>query len=191
MVGRAEPAFPVPHEWSFFKPNRGVVCRIDTIEKTNGNDVSFLEKQTFSWNAFNHLDTTLDITLNEINETSLSAEETDVGVEEGRERFSMRKHKWYERRPEKIKEAKRLAGIENRLFCEACGFNFATTYPMLGNGFIECHHRTPIASGGIRQTRVRDLALVCSNCHRMLHKKLQGYGYLTVEELRERFFKAD
>jgi hypothetical protein len=49
-------------------------------------------------------------------------------------------------------------------------------------GFIECHHLVPLHElRGLRKTRLEDLALVCSNCHRMLHRQRPC---LTVNELR-------
>ncbi|MBV8970124.1 MAG: HNH endonuclease [Verrucomicrobia bacterium] len=54
--------------------------------------------------------------------------------------------------------------------------------PFLGHNFAECHHVLPISEvGESRQTKVRDLAVVCSNCHRMLHRRRP---WLTVSELR-------
>ncbi len=56
------------------------------------------------------------------------------------------------------------------LQCEACGFDFSSVYGILGKGFCEVHHRTPLAKlPGQRLTSLDDLAIVCSNCHRMLH----------------------
>lgn len=57
-----------------------------------------------------------------------------------------------------------------RLTCEACGFDFAHTYGALGDGYIECHHLTPLSDSGNARAAIGDLALVCSNCHRMLHR---------------------
>ena len=51
-----------------------------------------------------------------------------------------------------------------------------------GEGFIECHHVTPISQ--LRPDTVvtwKDLILVCSNCHRMIHRKT---NLTTIEELR-------
>jgi len=66
------------------------------------------------------------------------------------------------------------------LECEVCGFDFFETYGERGNGFAECHHKLPL-SHGTRSTYLRDLAVVCANCHRMLHRG----DSLTVEELRD------
>ena len=69
-----------------------------------------------------------------------------------------------------------------KLQCEACGFNFAATYGDLGIGFAECHHRLPLASLGSRTgTRLGDLAILCANCHRMIHKTRP---LMSVEEFK-------
>ena len=58
-----------------------------------------------------------------------------------------------------------------RLECEACGFDFEQVYGELGDGFAECHHIRPLAELPFRrETKLGDLAIVCSNCHRMLHR---------------------
>ena len=57
------------------------------------------------------------------------------------------------------------------LCCEVCGFDFAARYGELGEGYIEED-----------TTTVDDLVLVCSNCHRMLHRKRPWIG---KDELRE------
>jgi 5-methylcytosine-specific restriction enzyme A len=58
-----------------------------------------------------------------------------------------------------------------RLACEACSFDFAERYGQLGWGFAECHHKVSIAqlTEGHR-TWLSDLAVVCANCHRMIHR---------------------
>ncbi|HZM74550.1 MAG TPA: HNH endonuclease [Candidatus Limnocylindrales bacterium] len=79
----------------------------------------------------------------------------------------------------KIQEAK-SRGLT--LACQVCGFDFETTYGPHGVGYIECHHRTPLGVSGEVHTRLADLALICSNCHRMIHR---SKDWLTVEELKE------
>lgn len=70
-----------------------------------------------------------------------------------------------------------------RLRCEVCDFSFSETYGKVGDGFIEAHHKAPISSLATRTiVTVTDLAPVCSNCHRMLHRRRP---WLTVEQLRE------
>ncbi|MGW3423344.1 HNH endonuclease [Streptomyces phaeochromogenes] len=58
-----------------------------------------------------------------------------------------------------------------RLSCEACDFDFEVTYGDRGAGYIECHHIVPLHVAGEARTKLSDLALICSNCHRMIHRK--------------------
>jgi hypothetical protein len=64
--------------------------------------------------------------------------------------------------------------------CEACGFDFETAYGDRGRDYIECHHRNPLSVAGPSATALGDLALLCSNCHRVVHRVKP---WLTVEEL--------
>jgi 5-methylcytosine-specific restriction protein A len=70
-----------------------------------------------------------------------------------------------------------------RLACEACGFDFDATYGAHGTGFIEVHHVSPLHTlkPGSR-TRLQDLAVLCANCHRMVHAKP---AWLTLLQLKE------
>lgn len=182
VVAHAETPLLKPDFLSFYKPNRGACCRLDLIETRIKPDISLKQKQTIFWDLFTNKDVNLQDTFTAIQST---INEEDESFLEGKERAELRMHKFYERNPDAIKRAKAKAKRENRLHCEVCTFNFGFHYPTLGDGFIECHHKTPIAVGGIRNTTINDLALVCSNCHRMLHRKNRAGNYLTVEELKK------
>ena len=70
-----------------------------------------------------------------------------------------------------------------RLFCEACNFDFEERYGKRGEGFIECHQTKPLHTlKPNTKTKTSDLALPCSNCHRMVHAKKD---WLTLEELKK------
>lgn len=57
------------------------------------------------------------------------------------------------------------------LKCDVCDFSFVEVYGERGAGFIEAHHNRPLSEVRTAvKTRPSDLALVCSNCHRMLHR---------------------
>jgi 5-methylcytosine-specific restriction protein A len=87
-------------------------------------------------------------------------------------RYLLRWHRVRERKPA-LRE-KKIRSVQARgdaLACEACGFDFGQTYGDRGQGFIECHHVDPLHQTGERATTIRDLALLCSNCHRMIHRK--------------------
>ena len=112
-----------------------------------------------------------------------SEEEGEEGVLEGRILFRL--HRQRERNRDLVRRKKTAAQKrDGRLACEVCGFDFAAKYGDLGDGFIECHHVLPLAQADERPTRLEDLALVCSNCHRMLHR---GEPWKTTDELRATF----
>lgn len=68
---------------------------------------------------------------------------------------------------------------EGRLICEVCGFDFTEVY---GIEYIEAHHTEPIgALQGETYNTTSDLAMLCANCHRVIHSQTPP---LTVDELR-------
>lgn len=79
------------------------------------------------------------------------------------------------------KEAVLAAGL--KLACEACTFTFEDKYGELGKNYCEVHHRKPLAAGHTRQTNLNDLAILCSNCHRMIHRT---DPMLSVEEFQKK-----
>ncbi len=83
----------------------------------------------------------------------------------------------------------RIARNNGRLPCEVCGFDFLETYGPVGAGFAEAHHKDSLAKSpkNGRITTLDDLAVVCSNCHRMLHRSPE---YPSIESLRNRVRQA-
>lgn len=63
------------------------------------------------------------------------------------------------------------------ILCKACKFSFKNFYGEIGNGYIEIHHINPIfkyKDEEIDKTieeALNNVAPLCSNCHRMIHKK--------------------
>jgi 5-methylcytosine-specific restriction protein A len=95
---------------------------------------------------------------------------------------AVRLHKKRERNGKLIR-AKRaqVLKLTGKLECEVCDFDFANTFGSHGDGFIEVHHTNPLAlSQPDRITKLSELAVVCSNCHRMLHRR----GLLPLADLR-------
>ena len=110
--------------------------------------------------------------------------------EEGEEgRILTRTHRYRERNPTLVKRKKdRVLAANGEIACEVCGFDFGKVYGERGNGFIECHHTKPVSElepGG--RTNLADLALVCSNCHRMIHRQRP---WLSIADLRSRLLRA-
>ncbi|MBE9064992.1 HNH endonuclease [cf. Phormidesmis sp. LEGE 11477] len=91
----------------------------------------------------------------------------------------------YERSDIAKREAIHIHGVR----CQGCGFDFEEFYGPLGAGFIEVHHLQPLSGRGEGNTRPEtDLAVLCSNCHRMVHRD-RSYC-LSLAELREAIRRA-
>ncbi|MDA0525446.1 HNH endonuclease [Methanococcoides alaskense] len=55
--------------------------------------------------------------------------------------------------------------------CEVCGMNYEEVYGEIGKNYIIAHHIEPIGSRNVSSpTTIDDIALLCSNCHNMIHK---------------------
>ncbi|WP_374148836.1 HNH endonuclease [Priestia megaterium] len=104
-------------------------------------------------------------------EKNVDLTEDDMGFEEGKKK--LRQHVVRERNPQIIKLAKeRFKQKYGKIFCEICGFDFFGFYGEVGEGFIEGHHTIPISElEEAQKVKINDIALVCSNCHKMLHRR--------------------
>lgn len=80
------------------------------------------------------------------------------------------------------RKKKQFLSQHGRLFCEACEFDFAEVYGERGAEFIECHHTKPVSQMKAGdKTKMSDLVLLCSNCHRMVHRRAP---WLSMDALR-------
>ena len=87
----------------------------------------------------------------------------------------------YERNPQNRKQAIKIHGTK----CMVCGFDFYATYGDIGRDFIEVHHTKPLYSldDEINVNPETDLVCVCSNCHRMIHRKRNFI--ISIDKLRK------
>jgi predicted HNH restriction endonuclease len=100
-----------------------------------------------------------------------NAIEVNEGFLEGesRNRYIVHRHRERRLRKAKIEDVLRRTG---RLACEVpgCEFDFKESYGKLGNGFAHVHHRIPFKMlKSVRNTKLDELAIVCANCHAMIH----------------------
>src|SRR5690606_9866846 len=113
-------------------------------------------------------------------------DEDDEEVFSVREGLVIYKLHKYRERNNKINKKKKEQHLKKfgKLACEACSFDFYKFYGELGKGFIECHHLIPLSEiDEATETKLEDLALVCANCHRMLHRAINTLG---IEGLKSR-----
>jgi 5-methylcytosine-specific restriction protein A len=97
----------------------------------------------------------------------------EISAFEGEERIALIRHRKREQklRGAKLKHTK--AKNNGRLVCEVsgCGFEFEKVYGELGKDFAHVHHLKPIGDRNSPSlTSLDDLAIVCANCHAMIHK---------------------
>lgn len=96
----------------------------------------------------------------------------------------LRAHKVRERDPKLRKLAiKKFIDQYGQQYCEICGFSFEETYGDLGRNYIEVHHLKPLSTlMDNEQTSIENLKLVCSNCHRMVHRGDPEQTYYLLKE---------
>jgi 5-methylcytosine-specific restriction protein A len=97
--------------------------------------------------------------------------EQDEFALEGELRVALVRHRARERLLRDAKIDQYWHAHAGRLPCEVCGFDFVEGYGEIGRGYAQVHHREPL---GCRtrpsETRLTDLAVVCANCHAMIHR---------------------
>lgn len=121
--------------------------------------------------------------------TILGDEPLDVDYEAVEGQPKLRAHLSRERDAKLTKLKKRsVLDAEGKLACEVCAFDFAAKYGRRGYEFCEVHHLRKISDAkGSVVTALRDLAIVCSNCHRMLHR---GIPMPTLRQLAKEIHTA-
>ena len=106
---------------------------------------------------------------------SCGTDQTFSGITalEGQSRKLLVRHRKREAKLRLAKIAIALKANKGRLVCEVprCGFDFLLVYGDIGRGYAHVHHLRPLA--GMDElgeaTSLEDLALVCANCHSMIH----------------------
>jgi len=110
-------------------------------------------------------------------ELDQAQEEDPVSVNEGEI-----EEKLHKRRERKSLRKKKLRSCSSPIVCEVCGFTGPTE--ALEVAPLEVHHLLPIEEGE-RETRLEDLAVVCANCHRLLHAVMRAEKRpVDIDEIR-------
>lgn len=182
LIAKAAPieVIPNPGYFNFFLPNRGLTNPI--INLVNNIGLGESETKDEIWRLFEPYFCT-DISeqiFHPSNPVGVFGEiEGDKIIREHIKQEITRRNS----RIVQMAKAEAYRNSNGRILCECCEFDFLGYYGSLGDGFIECHHKIHVSTGE-RITTISDLALVCSNCHRMLHRRNQDGNYLSIEELR-------
>ena len=109
---------------------------------------------------------------------------TDAEAQSLEEKRRYRLHRRLERNGRLAREAKRIHGTR----CQVCNFDYEAAYGDLGRGYIEAHHKVPLAklpeNATSRRSPRDDFAVLCASCHRMIHRR---DAPATFEEFSARF----
>lgn len=107
--------------------------------------------------------------------------EDDIKGKEGR--VLTRLHSYRERDRKLVKRAKDAFKLKHgKLYCECCGNDPKDTYGERGEDRVQAHHRTPVEElMPDSVTKAEDLAMVCPNCHDIIHAKRP---WITIEQLK-------
>lgn len=106
--------------------------------------------------------------------TDLTEDELEVTAFEGtlRKQFIMHRRREAKLRSAKIRDVIRKTGGVLKCEVPGCGFDFYEVYGEAGKNFAVVHHLSPLAksSPSGKKYSLDDIAIVCSNCHAIIHR---------------------
>lgn len=114
-------------------------------------------------------------------DTAKSLGTEDPGTIEETRRYV--RHTRIERHSKAADRAKQVLGC----VCQACGFDFEKVYGERGRGFIEAHHLIPLSTlpegKPVPMDPAKDFAVLCANCHRMVHRHRPWISFKELKSL--------
>ena len=153
------------------------------LEQHSSDSLAYLGKEDFFYSVHGIGKGVWGLRDPKITEENMDITQDDESFSEGRK--VLKKHIVRERNHALIDKAKEnfKKSHGGKLYCEVCGFNFEDKYGSIGKEFIEAHHIRPVSSlKPGEKTNVKDLIMVCSNCHSMIHRRKP---WLTKKQLKK------
>jgi 5-methylcytosine-specific restriction protein A len=118
-----------------------------------------------------------------------AAEDDTDEFEEGRAVTILHLKRERDRRVRKRILARRRK--QGPLQCEICGLKSSIRLAACEDAVFEVHHTVPLSASGARLTRLRDMSLLCANCHRLLHRAVSVQKrWIGIAEAKQTFFSA-
>lgn len=110
--------------------------------------------------------------------------EVDREEEFAEGRLVTARHLHRERSPQLRHQLLELRKQVASLRCELCECSAHPNFSEFSDAMFEAHHQMPLELG-MRKTRVADLALLCANCHRIVHRVMRTYRkWLSVDDVK-------
>lgn len=126
-----------------------------------------------------------DLIKSAINATARETDPTEPDMEFAEGRLVTELHRRRERDP---RLRKRLLATRKRkggLCCDMCGIGPYIDDDDLRDAIFEAHHVIPLSTAMEGKTRLSDVALLCANCHRVMHRLISlKRRWLTIDEAR-------
>ena len=126
--------------------------------------------------------------------TALPDEFLDTSIDPHAQYREARRYKseryFFSRNPQLVADAKNYYGTD----CQICGFNYEQFFGDLGADYIEVHHLNPLSEhsesewDGELVNKLSDVAVLCANCHRMVHRKRPA---LSLDDVRASIIRTD
>ena len=145
----------------FNKENKEKEVNADLLKGDGGIYIPNLENQEVYELTMTNLQKTVEDDLSSIDE------ESNYKDFEGGKIFRL--INYYERNSKLRTEAIKIHGKK----CKVCDFDFEKTYGKRGKDYIEVHHLKPLHTLDKPEevNPETDMTVLCSNCHRMIHRK--------------------
>ncbi len=176
-----------------FRNPAGVAFKIQNLRSVSGSgagglsNVSRVDREV--WQDFGNRPDLVTQLVNaiksgaqEIAASGDATEAEDIEFWEGRTVTAV--HLRRERQPalrRKVIGTRRTTG---RLCCDACGHT--PSLSNLDDAEFECHHVRPLATTGFVATKISDIALLCANCHRLIHRLMvKEKQWINIDSFRQ------
>jgi len=118
--------------------------------------------------------------------------EADVDFEVPEGRSVTEAHQKIERNPTLRKRLLRSRKAAGTLRCDICTDDGAHVSDGIRDALFEAHHRVPLSRTRETKTKLSDLALLCANCHRLLHRLMnKSHRWMDLNDIRIEMFRSD
>lgn len=173
----------------------GGVGASNSTHTITGTGLNYLEENLNSLESLLSNNLGYQETLNGVTEIARSSEagkriivfDENIFVSEGRKKTVT--SQVYERSKQLRDMAIDFYTKNGTIVCEACSFDFYKSYGEIGRGYIEIHHQKPVFQyeeadfSRVVSEAIKDLIPLCSNCHRIVHRKKENP--LSLDELKQ------
>ena len=114
----------------------------------------------------------------------LESEDSDDDLQFAEGRIVTEAHKRRERNPQLRRKFFKKRELSGPLSCDIC--NCVGSLHQFADAIFEAHHLVPLAVATVEQvTKIKDLSLLCANCHRMIHRAIvHNKRWLTIAEAK-------